>query len=232
MMDKIITTLISTARNRKSEKIDAPIKSSDESDPFNSLAVDDNSVLFRKTLAIVGGKQTYVRRAYIRSSVLSSYRHIGWVLDSDVDKCMVCATKFSFFTRKHHCRGCGNIICNQCSPDRIRIREYREYGPVRICRLCYFGQEELSVVPRNSEDSSLSGEVPVPQSETRRMEIIPQLNSSQSFESDDINGSSISDSVQDVVRRETEIHVFLVLQLVVYIALYYMILKNNQSNAK
>ena len=70
----------------------------------------------------------------------------------------------------------------------------------------------------------------MPQSETRRMEIIPQLNSSQSFESDDINGSSISDSVQDVVRRETEIHVFLVLQLVVYIALYYMILKNNQMD--
>ena len=32
-----------------------------------------------------------------------------WVKDDNVSMCMLCAFKFDFFNRKHHCRGCGRV---------------------------------------------------------------------------------------------------------------------------
>ena len=32
-----------------------------------------------------------------------------WVKDEEVTMCMLCALRFSVFTRRHHCRGCGRV---------------------------------------------------------------------------------------------------------------------------
>lgn len=48
-----------------------------------------------------------------------------WQLDEEADKCPVCQTEFTFWYRKHHCRKCGRVVCNICSPHRITIpREF------------------------------------------------------------------------------------------------------------
>ncbi|KAG0650770.1 Zinc finger fyve domain-containing 24 [Hyphodiscus hymeniophilus] len=44
-----------------------------------------------------------------------------WQPDAEVTFCPICATQFSFFVRKHHCRKCGRVVCNACSPHRITI---------------------------------------------------------------------------------------------------------------
>ncbi|KAI2782377.1 FYVE-domain-containing protein [Daldinia loculata] len=44
-----------------------------------------------------------------------------WQPDSEVTLCPICRTQFSFFVRKHHCRKCGRVVCNACSPHRITI---------------------------------------------------------------------------------------------------------------
>ncbi|KAK4236758.1 hypothetical protein C8A03DRAFT_45286 [Achaetomium macrosporum] len=44
-----------------------------------------------------------------------------WQPDSEVTYCPFCGTQFSFFVRKHHCRKCGRVVCNSCSPHRITI---------------------------------------------------------------------------------------------------------------
>ncbi|KAI1765283.1 FYVE-domain-containing protein [Hypoxylon sp. FL1150] len=44
-----------------------------------------------------------------------------WQPDSEVTYCPICHTQFSFFIRKHHCRKCGRVVCNSCSPHRITI---------------------------------------------------------------------------------------------------------------
>ncbi|KIO33556.1 hypothetical protein M407DRAFT_185926 [Tulasnella calospora MUT 4182] len=40
-----------------------------------------------------------------------------WKRDSDSDECdsLGCATRFTLFERKHHCRKCGGIFCQTCS---------------------------------------------------------------------------------------------------------------------
>ncbi|OLN88489.1 RUN and FYVE domain-containing protein 2 [Colletotrichum chlorophyti] len=44
-----------------------------------------------------------------------------WQPDADVTFCPICHTQFSIFVRKHHCRKCGRVVCNSCSPHRITI---------------------------------------------------------------------------------------------------------------
>ncbi|KAH8602589.1 FYVE zinc finger-domain-containing protein [Bisporella sp. PMI_857] len=44
-----------------------------------------------------------------------------WQPDAEVTLCPICRTQFSFFVRKHHCRKCGRVVCNACSPHRITI---------------------------------------------------------------------------------------------------------------
>ncbi|RCI09938.1 hypothetical protein L249_8378 [Ophiocordyceps polyrhachis-furcata BCC 54312] len=44
-----------------------------------------------------------------------------WQPDAEVTYCPICNTQFSIFVRKHHCRKCGRVVCNSCSPHRIII---------------------------------------------------------------------------------------------------------------
>jgi len=65
-----------------------------------------------------------VRRIYVftNNSELGRYYKLGWILDDDIDNCMICNYLFQknnfnfiFKSDKHHCRACGNIICSSCS---------------------------------------------------------------------------------------------------------------------
>ena len=44
--------------------------------------------------------------------------HAKWKPDDDFSCCPICHVKFGFFTRKHHCRNCGNVVCDDCSKER------------------------------------------------------------------------------------------------------------------
>jgi hypothetical protein len=50
-----------------------------------------------------------------------------WMSDSDSENCNVCDAEFSMFNRRHHCRQCGLLICNDCSIMN---------GSLRVCYHC------------------------------------------------------------------------------------------------
>ena len=53
-----------------------------------------------------------------------------WQADTEVSKCPICETAFSFWYRKHHCRKCGRVVCGNCSPHRITIpRQFIVHPP-------------------------------------------------------------------------------------------------------
>jgi hypothetical protein len=60
-----------------------------------------------------------------------------WIPDDKADTCMHChTTKFSAYNRRHHCRNCGNIICDGCSKKRFLLL-HLDAKPVRVCDECY-----------------------------------------------------------------------------------------------
>ena len=40
---------------------------------------------------------------------------VPWMEGSMVPRCPECAAKFGLTRRRHHCRLCGAVICNECS---------------------------------------------------------------------------------------------------------------------
>jgi hypothetical protein len=61
-----------------------------------------------------------------------------WVDSKWVNECAECGTRFSVLNRKHHCRKCGEVVCKNCSPDRMLIGNQR----LRVCHSCY---EDISL---------------------------------------------------------------------------------------
>jgi FYVE zinc finger len=63
------------------------------------------------------------QHATSRTSSSSSRRYTvpRWQNDAEVQECPICGRSFSFLFRRHHCRKCGRVVCNDCSPHRIAI---------------------------------------------------------------------------------------------------------------
>jgi len=61
----------------------------------------------------------------------------GWLEDSETSACMNCREPFTFVKRRHHCRYCGMIFCNDCSLKRFPILSMGFTQPVRVCEKCY-----------------------------------------------------------------------------------------------
>merc|ERR1712190_285944 len=65
-----------------------------------------------------------------------------WIPDQRVTMCQSCSTEFSLVSRRHHCRGCGKVVCAQCSASKAPLR-YRQFEPSRDCDACYDAVERI-----------------------------------------------------------------------------------------
>ncbi|EDO48232.1 predicted protein, partial [Nematostella vectensis] len=70
-----------------------------------------------------------------------------WIPDARVTMCMLCTDDFTVTNRRHHCRGCGKVVCGSCS-DNLAPLTYLDYAQARVCDMCYEvllrGKEQLS----------------------------------------------------------------------------------------
>uniref|UniRef100_A0A182MNZ1 Lateral signaling target protein 2 homolog n=1 Tax=Anopheles culicifacies TaxID=139723 RepID=A0A182MNZ1_9DIPT len=60
-----------------------------------------------------------------------------WIPDCDAPRCMSCASAFTPFRRRHHCRNCGGVFCGVCSNLSKPLPKYGLTKAVRVCRDCY-----------------------------------------------------------------------------------------------
>lgn len=81
-----------------------------------------------------------------------------WESDLDAKTCRVCVRKFGLLTRRrHHCRRCGLVVCDKCSPWKVFLNSsdilQDPEGPLesttvlaaqqqRVCENCYFELQE------------------------------------------------------------------------------------------
>ncbi|XP_069754690.1 RUN and FYVE domain-containing protein 1-like isoform X5 [Narcine bancroftii] len=59
----------------------------------------------------------------------------AWLKDDEATSCKQCEKEFSISRRKHHCRNCGDIFCNNCSSNELALPSYPK--PVRVCDGCH-----------------------------------------------------------------------------------------------
>ena len=57
-----------------------------------------------------------------------------WMNDEESDSCMLCKKTFNLFLRRHHCRGCGRLVCDRCSQGRVRASKTE--SAQRACDRC------------------------------------------------------------------------------------------------
>lgn len=61
-----------------------------------------------------------------------------WHKDNEHPNCELCGKEFTLFNRRHHCRNCGKIICDDCSMAHYTSKTQNPYSPHRVCKLCKF----------------------------------------------------------------------------------------------
>jgi hypothetical protein len=58
-------------------------------------------------------------------------------------RCQQCKSAFTSFRRRHHCRSCGRILCNECSQERIILESLGYQNKKRTCEKCVEGLQRL-----------------------------------------------------------------------------------------
>lgn len=91
-----------------------------------------------------------------------------WVPDMQRQECQACGKGFGTFTRKHHCRRCGEIFCSACLPkdmdinhvitDKYTLPNANAYialkpGTAKVCKICSTKKEDDFVKQLNQKDS-------------------------------------------------------------------------------
>ena len=70
----------------------------------------------------------------------------GWVPDKDSPTCTHCPSKFTPFFRRHHCRFCADLVCDNCSLKRLGI-EGEPGKPQRACDRCFSREAVVDLPP-------------------------------------------------------------------------------------
>jgi hypothetical protein len=97
---------------------------------------------------------------------------VDWAPDDSSKKCSSCGSKFGIFSRKHHCRHCGILACDACSPKRGLYSDPeggKKAQKVRVCVGCVNkllereekkGGESLTVTPLPAFDLETAASAP------------------------------------------------------------------------
>ena len=62
---------------------------------------------------------------------------VNWQPDDTCSKCNGCGCMFTFSKRRHHCRRCRWIFCDDCSSRRVALPRIRLFTEERVCDRCF-----------------------------------------------------------------------------------------------
>jgi len=64
-----------------------------------------------------------------------------WIPDTNTERCPNCNNVFNLMRRRHHCRNCGGLTCDDCSKQRrvLKFSKTTESTEERVCDKCAKG---------------------------------------------------------------------------------------------
>lgn len=122
-----------------------PSSGSDLNDPTKPKEPESSSVVEYKVDTSLGRTPLNVVKRIsnllaMKDSDLNDYKNTElqklWMPDSKSRECYDCTVKFNTFRRKHHCRLCGQIFCNQCCNQIVSGKLINVNGDLRVCNYC------------------------------------------------------------------------------------------------
>lgn len=78
-----------------------------------------------------------------------------WIPDERVTMCQVCTAEFTLTFRRHHCRACGKVVCDECSANRVPLK-YLNYKQSRVCDECCEKLRQMITQKREKRRSVVS----------------------------------------------------------------------------
>ncbi|KAF2197248.1 FYVE-domain-containing protein [Delitschia confertaspora ATCC 74209] len=147
-------------------KVDSALSSAESSwnsagGGFQQPAQDNNSAGSRIFSEELNGEAQL-------SPITGPVTRVHWKDDASTNVCTAagCQTPFTFFNRRHHCRKCGGIFCNNHSLKQVKLNEHALFHPEgefqRACDSCYENYrkwQHLRSSRANSESSAGSAAV-------------------------------------------------------------------------
>lgn len=114
----------------------ARIKAASNKNSWNEDGFDpmNPGCIVHKEQIVVNKKIKTIRKVYMSED--HKYK-VGWVVDADLDICMLCFGGFGWFNLKHHCRACGLLVCGKCSPYNAVVPHLNEENGSRVCKSCH-----------------------------------------------------------------------------------------------
>eukprot|EP00117_Sycon_ciliatum_P010764 scpid54053/ scgid0522/ Zinc finger FYVE domain-containing protein 1; Double FYVE-containing protein 1; SR3; Tandem FYVE fingers-1 len=79
---------------------------------------------------------------YPKAMLKDAARPAYWVADKDITQCSVCSQDFNEKLLLHHCRACGNGVCDGCSQKRRTVPDRGWDMDVRVCDKCFGNNED------------------------------------------------------------------------------------------
>ncbi|KDO34145.1 hypothetical protein SPRG_19001 [Saprolegnia parasitica CBS 223.65] len=78
-----------------------------------------------------------------------------WVPDNERSRCNLCTRNFGSFRRKHHCRMCGEVVCNACLLRKWAEVQRGSRIEVKVCMTCILNHAKNGPPPPQPKPSSL-----------------------------------------------------------------------------
>jgi hypothetical protein len=142
-----------------------------------------------------------VRKVYMADH---AYK-VGWVVDWDVNQCMVCSAQFGWLLMrpKHHCRACGALVCHACSPYVTSVPGLNEFGGSRVCINCFGLKPVTFTLPAGPPGSANSPSITTKASEVYKGSPVPSPGNSFSHRHSESAVGSIQDTTPNGSVRRT-----------------------------
>ncbi|BFZ06936.1 hypothetical protein BsWGS_09976 [Bradybaena similaris] len=116
-----------------------------ETERHSDVTVEQADLTARKVGEAVSSTFSVVVSAldYSIGMIKNSAKPAYWVPDEETTGCCICQSKFGPRLPIHHCRACGQGVCQNCSPNKRSVPLRGWDYPVRVCLKCE--QKELKI---------------------------------------------------------------------------------------